>query len=315
VVNGVSNTDAPVSFLSILPTVDHAEDLSKMLNHNRKELQMMRLWRTHTSMTITTDGLKTKFLRDGLPFLASSHHCLLDTIFAMTALHQAHLTPDLAKPHTDLAISYRNRAIIALQSRMNAPSLKDSAVFHHCLSILGVTFIAYDAVSTSEASSQAPSSVLGRLAQLWRVSACIAELSNGLLVTRKTHGYYRNEQQPVCLRAPHQEEIFLLHEVSLLVEPCDVDDQEVLRELGTLFRHKEHQVHHILASLARLPRKYLSPGSRVRAPLPSALLMLYARLLQKRQSIWWVKDFGIQLAEEVFLAASIVGPTFAASLR
>jgi hypothetical protein len=273
---------------------------SARLRINAKELQMMRLWRTLTSTTMASSNLRFAFLRDVLPALANSHHCILDTIFAVTSFHQAYLTPELSKAHVALGILYRDRALTGLRNRMHSLTAECLTAVNQCFAILGITLFAHHNSGERGPCSQSPISVLEQLAQLWHTDPWITGLSESLMVIRKTPVNHQHELYSSCWRRPHSQDLFLLHKASLLIESRNIDDQEILYHLGMLFRNENHKVLHVLVSIICLPRHHISREFGARTPLSSVFLGLYARLLQKHNSFWWMQNFGSHLLEEVF---------------
>ena len=118
--------------------------------HHAKETQLMHLWHTHTFATISTDAAETRFLRDVLPTLARLHCYLADAIFALAALHQAHLAPILAEVHRNLGHFYRDRALSALVHNANVLSPKAYAGFFYGMRIHAIPYLVYEAQSGHE---------------------------------------------------------------------------------------------------------------------------------------------------------------------
>ena len=89
----------------------------------------------------------------------------------------------------------------------------------------------------------------------------------------------------------------LLHETSFLIDPADIQSQDILLDLGVLFRSEGRCLAHVLDSLAGLPAMYLDFPPDLDTTLSSAFLALYARLICKHHSCWWSQDFGDRLEE------------------
>lgn len=279
----------------------------------------MHQWSTSTCFTLAMRSTGTVRHQIEIPRLALIHECLLDTVFALTSLHLAHLRPHEAHAYISDAMRYQASALASTRMKLQNVTATECEALYHASGQLGAIALAFRSVDPNTAKTSKPSETLWELSQLWKGTDLILQASRRL-VDAETLNMFRpkldwNVRRPSLAASQTQVYLDRLRKRAMSgdygtsspqegggASPIDeatslvyVDAIDLLH--GT-FHADSPEPSRVIAWFVMVKPPFFD-FLRQGAPLARALVLLYTLLMQDLDNIWWTSNLRQQVIDEL----------------